>query len=219
MPVRPGAQRPTQSSDAGQPSSRTHTLARPYRDPLERRVRDPPSFAADADRADAAHPPSEHHMAAACRPDPLAGRGVQVDAAVPAAREGVGAEVEDPRRRARHRSFPLRRSRGRECDRDGEHQRAQPCGGQEDGGDGDADPAGGHPHDATARQEPERRNSVSLRALVRLSSQLGTDRWQLRRSARPRRSRPGGRGLRPRPGAAARRSPPGPGPRGPVLRR
>ena len=75
-------------------------LARPHRHTRERGIGHAPAPAAHAHGALARHPAREDDPAGACRPDRAASR--EVDAAVLAAREGIGAQVEEAGRRPRY---------------------------------------------------------------------------------------------------------------------
>jgi hypothetical protein len=125
-------------------------LARPHRHTRERGIGHAPAPAAHAHGALARYPAREDDPAGARRPDRAASR--EVDAAVLAAREGIGAQVEEAGRRPRDGRQPR--------EEQGEEQvhavdpRAGACGGGPRG--------------------------VNRCGLVRLSSRLGTDRWRLR---------------------------------------
>jgi hypothetical protein len=87
-------------------STRPHAFGRLHLDPVERSVGHPPTAAAHTDRAGAGHRAGKHNAASARRPNPLAGRGVEIDAPVLPADEGVGAEGEETRGLARYRRGP-----------------------------------------------------------------------------------------------------------------
>ncbi len=157
----------------------TDRLARSHRDARERRLGHAPAPAPHADRALACDPAREHDPAGAGRPHRTASR--KVDAAVLAAREGIGAQVEEAGRRPRYGRRPR--------EKQGEDQV--------------------HASEPMAGSAPGSPRGVNRCGLVRLSSRLGTDRWRLRPSAR-RRSRPlGGGGRRLRSAGGRRRSRPG----------
>jgi hypothetical protein len=93
----------TTGAGRAQPAPAAHPGARPDGDRAQREVRHPPAAADDADRAAGiGHPAGERDPPRAGRANGLSGRGGEIHASVPAALEGIRAQIEAAHRLALH---------------------------------------------------------------------------------------------------------------------